>query len=71
MSTHDCIATTNALLKPRNTALASAISFSAPTRELIQVTTVKADSSLRGKPVVMFASFCPFCGVKLNVGAAP
>lgn len=62
---HDCTKRINELLATRNTELASAISFSSPESELIQVATVKKDSKQRGKPVAMFASFCPFCGVQL------
>lgn len=63
---HDCIERINEQLKPFNTALAMAIDFSGKNRELIQVATVKADSANRKKPSAMFASHCPFCGVKLG-----
>lgn len=70
MADHDCIRSVNEQLAPHNTRIASAISFSTPARELIQVVTCKAEPSVRGKPVVMFASHCPFCGVKLATGSA-
>ena len=68
MSKHDCVRRINEQLKPHNTALAGAICFSEPERELIQVATVKADQKMRVKPRLMFASFCPFCGVNLRSG---
>lgn len=63
---HNCFERINEQLKPHNTQLAMAIDFSGKNRELIQVTTVKADSAVRKKPSALFASFCPFCGVKLE-----
>lgn len=63
---HDCISRINDQLLAHNTRLAAALSFSQPDRELIQITTVKAAPATRGKPVAMFASFCPFCGVSLS-----
>jgi hypothetical protein len=64
---HDCAETINAQLKEKyNTVLTPVISWSASPRELIVVATSKADSARRGKPHTVFASFCPFCGVKLE-----
>ena len=65
---HDCVEQINRLLADRNTALPTALSFSNPERELIEVATVKKDTAVRGKPVRFFASYCPFCGKKLNQG---
>ena len=66
MSGHGCVANTDALLAEHNTRLAVAIDFSGKGRELIQIATAKADDKVRRKPIAMFASYCPFCGVKLN-----
>jgi hypothetical protein len=63
---HDCIERINEQLRPFNTAMAMAIDFTGRNRELIQVSTVKADSTNRKKPSAMFASYCPFCGIKLD-----
>lgn len=63
---HDCVAHINKMLLDKNTEIATAISFSDMSRELIQVATVKADVSKRGKAAAFFASYCPFCGVKLG-----
>ena len=65
-NTHECVRQINALLAEHNTQVATAISFSDPGRELIQVATVKKDGSKRGKPRTFFASFCPFCGKSLS-----
>ena len=68
---HDCVKRINALLVDQNTVIAEAISFGAPDREMIQVVTAKANPNKRGKPSNFFATFCPFCGVKLNMGDKP
>ena len=65
---HDCIKLIDEQLADKNTRIATAFSFADPERELIYIQTQKADSSIRGKPVSLFATFCPFCGVKLKGG---
>ena len=65
---HDCVARINALLKEHNTKLAEAIAIGSD-RECIVLATSKADEKLRKKPALLFATFCPMCGVKLK-GAA-
>ena len=67
---HDCIKRINEKLAEKNTRIATAFSFTEPERELIYIQTTKVDSSVRGIPVSIFATFFPFCGVKLKVGAA-
>lgn len=47
-------------LKAYNTQLLS--DLFGPYRAFIE--TIKADSKKRGKPMKMFATYCPFCGVK-------
>lgn len=64
--THDCFKRLDEQLKQYNTKIAQAYSFDNPERELIQVATVKADSNVRVKPRALYATFCPFCGVKLK-----
>lgn len=61
---HDCAAKINELLKPRNTQLAPIIVVSS--REYIQLQTCKLDGKAKGKALTLFATYCPFCGVKLN-----
>jgi len=56
----DCIATTNAFLKDRNTQIL--VPMFGPQRPFVE--TVKLDDKKRGKPAMMFASNCPFCGEK-------
>lgn len=56
----ECIETVNAELAPRNTKIV--IPMFGPQRPFVE--TCKLDDKKRGKPVGLFASFCPFCGVK-------
>jgi len=65
---HDCIKRINEQLAEYNTAISVALSIESPSRELIVVGTHKINDSVRKKPMSMFASFCPFCGIKLNEG---
>lgn len=56
-----CIEKVNELLGAYNTELNLPLcTSSGRTRPLIE--TRKRDSSKRGKPKSLFASFCPFCG---------
>lgn len=59
----DCIKTTNAMLREHNCHLVSTM-FSKP--EVVVVETVKIDSKKRGKPPLVLASYCPFCGEKYS-----
>lgn len=61
---HDCVSRINGLLAEHNTVIA--IGLATGGGEYIQIATAKADHTKRGKPVLFFASHCPFCGVKLN-----
>jgi hypothetical protein len=55
-----CIAAVNKLLALRDTKLM--VPIYGP--QLCMVQTMKLDDKKRGKPVSVFASFCPFCGIK-------
>lgn len=55
-----CIARINSMLREHNSYLVTNL-FGKP-RAIIA--TTKFDEKKRGKPKMMFASFCPFCGVK-------
>ena len=60
----DCIKHVNALLKDRNTALVQPLILSdSPCALLVETYQIETG---RGKPkkVSMFASFCPFCGIR-------
>jgi hypothetical protein len=61
----DCIKTTNAHLLQHNTRIM--LPMLGP--QLPFVETMKVDSKKRGLPVKMFASYCPFCGEKLNASS--
>lgn len=63
---HDCIQRINEQLAEHNTRISTALSIPDTTRELIHITTVKKDAGVRKKPMNLFASFCPFCGVSLG-----
>jgi hypothetical protein len=63
---HDCITRVNEQLKEHNTQLSLAYSLTTPMRELIHIRTVKLDPLLRGRPMVLFATYCPICGMKLE-----
>lgn len=57
----DCIEKTNAFLKDQgngNTMLLT--NLFGPPRAV--VSTCKRSERVRGKPFIMMASFCPFCG---------
>jgi len=51
------------MLKEHNVRLVSTM-FSKP--EVVVVETAKIDTKKRGRPPVMLASFCPFCGEKYD-----
>lgn len=63
---HDCVRRVNEELKVHNTQIGWALSLGNPGRELIPVATIKADSSVRKKPMALYATYCPFCGNKLE-----
>lgn len=66
MSTkHDCMKKINSLLAPHNSELTPIFSFEDGMPERIAVMTSKVDEKKRGKPMMLYATFCPFCGVKL------
>lgn len=66
---HDCVKRINEQLAAYNTRLPIALNIENPKREMIALATVKADDKVRLKPVTMYASYCPFCGVKLGDAA--
>lgn len=59
-----CIETVNAKLADRNTQvhLPWFVIGGGTPRPFVE--TIKVDEGKRGKPTKLFASFCPFCGVK-------
>lgn len=64
MSDHKCFESADVQLGKRNTKLQFA--FQLPKMEArLVIATVKADEKKRGKPVMLMANFCPFCGVHL------
>lgn len=59
-----CVELANETLGLRNTKVREAITFGERTGSRIVVATDKVDPGVRGNPVVLMATFCPFCGVK-------
>ncbi len=57
----DCLKTANEHLKEFNTKIEVPM-WTASGRLTPFVTTCKIDDKKRGKPKLMFASCCPFCG---------
>lgn len=64
MKEHNCVHEINEELRAHNSILSQALSLSG--RELIALSTTKLDSKKRGRPINVFASYCPFCGIQLN-----
>jgi hypothetical protein len=62
----DCIATVNAALRPRNTALATNMTFNnaGKMRTVLPIPTRKI--AKRGELVHLACRFCPICGEKLD-----
>jgi hypothetical protein len=63
----DCMTNVNKSLKEHNTKLATSFVLTKERRgmdclPLLQVE--KLDSRLRGRPMLVIPTFCPFCGVK-------
>ena len=64
--THNCAAEINEKLKDSGWRLAEFIT-SGPARELFSIQLSKRNEAQRGlKKTVLFASYCPFCGVELK-----
>lgn len=59
----DCIKTVDAKLKAHNTRLSLALCFN-PARERLMIATEVVEKKRGARPVAMFPSFCPFCGLK-------
>lgn len=69
----DCIETTNKYLKENypelNTQIYVPIALfrndsGSPSYHKVVIETEKLDDKKRKKPIVLFASYCPFCGEK-------
>jgi len=65
MSQHRCIGAANEALQAKNTRLSMAMEIPSGQMRLIIATEVLTKK--RGaKPVKIMATYCPFCGEKLN-----
>jgi hypothetical protein len=63
--THRCITQMNAHLAAKNTRLTFAMELPSGV-ELLVVATEKVDAGIRGRPVRAMATFCPWCGEKVD-----
>jgi hypothetical protein len=65
---HRCIKAANeALAKAgKNTRLTQALDLASGTWRIV-IATQKVNCKTRGKPVLICATYCPFCGEKLHV----
>lgn len=66
----NCTDEINKALKPHNTRLSFALSLRAP-HENLMITSEIIEKKRGSKPVVVFPSYCPFCGVHLAKEAHP
>lgn len=62
----DCIARVNEKLAEHNSKIE--LPWFGP--QMPRVITRKKDDKKRGKPIHMFATFCPFCGTKYRTDAS-
>ena len=63
----ECLKTINEQLKAKNTEVSTAFAVNPDLSEMhhvILVASNKVDSSKRGRPVQISATYCPFCGVR-------
>jgi hypothetical protein len=63
---HKCVEIADKALKTKNTQIEPIIALGSKLSCAIGVRTSKVDKTKRGKPVLVCASFCPFCGEKLD-----
>jgi hypothetical protein len=61
----DCVSNTNKSLREKyNSELITTIGFVEGQPSRIAVATEKADTTKRGRPIRLVATFCPFCDEK-------
>lgn len=61
-----CVDIANRALREKNTQIEPIISLGSKLECSIGIRTSKVDKSKRGSAVVVMATFCPFCGQKLE-----
>jgi hypothetical protein len=64
----NCVDVANKALREKNTQIEPIITFGSKLDCSIGIRTSKVDKSRRGNPVVVMATYCPFCGVSLESG---
>lgn len=62
---HRCFELADEKLKDKNTELVEKWEFPSG-RARLTIATRKINSRLKGEPLVIVASFCPFCGEELH-----
>ncbi len=65
-----CIEVVNAELASRNTQIHLPMFVVRGTPKPF-VETIKLDDKKRGKPIAVFASYCPFCGIQYTPNRVP
>ncbi len=60
-----CVDLVDEKLAAQNTRIAHVFSIGKEVGMLIGIVTEKVDKTIRGRPLHVHATFCPFCGVKL------
>lgn len=63
-----CVSTVNEKLATRNTRLTQAMMLGPCTHDGLMLETEQVETGRgKAKPVAMFLTFCPFCGVKYEI----
>jgi hypothetical protein len=62
----ECIRKINQQLEPHGLSLCEAFDLSGKKQTLLEVATARIDGGKRKPATHVFATYCPFCGKKLN-----
>lgn len=62
----NCVDVANKALRTKNTQIEPILAFGSTLDLAIGIRTSKIDKTRRGNPVVVMATYCPFCGESLE-----